>query len=223
MRRAPGRHRTTQAKHSKPPSSRKAQAGSARSGGRIVEPPCCSASADEPPKHRTASPPHRQTATQIKILKKTTGGQALRRPALHQTGRTDEAGHDRSRQARPAQAPAATDRNRLASSPRCRPTADRLHPARQATAQLAELRPRLLSTAPLAEPQSRLLGHGPCLPSTSTLTYKSSQGTEIVRSDRLLYSDEKDPQNAQLAVYTVQVSENDHFEVNDERPYLGST
>jgi hypothetical protein len=73
----------TQAKPRKPPTDRQAQAASARSGGRIVEPPCCAASADAPPKHPTDSPPHRQTVAQLKILKKPTATQALGPPALH--------------------------------------------------------------------------------------------------------------------------------------------
>ena len=76
-------HRLTQPNRRKFPTTRQAQAGSNRSGGHIVEPLCCAASADAPPKHPTDSPPHRQTVAQLKILKKPTATHALGPPALH--------------------------------------------------------------------------------------------------------------------------------------------
>ena len=73
----------TQAKPRKPPTDRQAQAASARSGGRIVEPPRCAAFDSMRTKHATDNHSHRQTVAPIKNRKKQTATQAIGPPALH--------------------------------------------------------------------------------------------------------------------------------------------
>ena len=85
-------HRLTQPNRRKSPTERKQKAGTARSGGRIVEPTCGSVSDGVRPKNATDTGRHRQTSGQIEIMKKRSATQAIKPPALHRKGRTDEAG-----------------------------------------------------------------------------------------------------------------------------------
>lgn len=82
-------HRPTQPNRWKSPSERQTKAGTARSGGLIVEPPCCAGSDGVRTKSAPDSQWHRQIIAPIK--KRQTATQALEPPALHRKGRTDEA------------------------------------------------------------------------------------------------------------------------------------
>ena len=86
-------HRLTQPNRRKSPTERQPKAGTARSGGRIVEPPSCAASNGVQTKNAQDGHRNRQSIDQIKIMKKRSATQAIKPPALHRKGRTDEA-HD---------------------------------------------------------------------------------------------------------------------------------
>ena len=86
-------HRLTQPNRRKSPTERQPKAGTARSGGRIVEPTCGSVSEGLRTKNATDTGRHRRTSGQIKIMKKRSATQAIKPPALHRKSRTDEA-HD---------------------------------------------------------------------------------------------------------------------------------
>ena len=86
-------HRLTQPNRRKSPTERQPKAGTARSGGRIVEPTCGSVSDGVQTKNATDTGRHRRTNGQIKIMKKRSATQAIKPPALHRKSRTDEA-HD---------------------------------------------------------------------------------------------------------------------------------
>ena len=75
--------RLTQPNRRKSPTECKIEVGTAQSGGRIVEPPCCAAFDSVRTKHATDNHSHRQTVAQLKILKKPTATQAIGPPALH--------------------------------------------------------------------------------------------------------------------------------------------
>jgi hypothetical protein len=84
-------HRLTPPNRWKSPTERQTKAGTARSGGLIVEPPCCAGSDGVRTKSAPDSQQHRQNIAPIKKRKRQTATQAIEPPALRRTGRTDEA------------------------------------------------------------------------------------------------------------------------------------
>ena len=84
-------HRPTQPNRWKSPTERQTKAGTVRSGGLIVDPPCCAGSDGGRTKNAPGSQRHRQYIAPIKKRKRQTATQAIEPPALRRTGRTDEA------------------------------------------------------------------------------------------------------------------------------------
>ena len=84
-------HRLTPPNRRKSPTERQTKAGTARSGGLIVETPCCAGSDGGRMKNAPGSQRHRQYIAPIKKRKRQTATQAIEPPALRRKGRTDEA------------------------------------------------------------------------------------------------------------------------------------
>ena len=84
-------HRPTQPNRWKSPTERQTKVGTVRSGGLIVETPCCAGSDGGRTKSAPDSQQHRQNIAPIKKRQRQTATQAIEPPALRRKGRTDEA------------------------------------------------------------------------------------------------------------------------------------
>lgn len=145
----------TEQNRPKSPTARRARDGTARSGRPIREPPSCAASDGVQAKNATDSQRHRQTMTQIQMLKRQTATQALELAALRWNGRTDDAQLSASHRVGPYHAQPARSRSGCRSASPARQDSDRSHRAEHQAVNRRELWRLAWQCVPRASPRPR--------------------------------------------------------------------